>query len=345
MGRFRSPRNLLAHRTPFSRELTPPSSDWEDWDAETVMDSSSRPTSWAIPRTGSPFLNPPTLDDILTNAAPQPWTLAAFTAYLSQNHCLETLEFVMDTARYRTAHSQMMQVQICMGADHLCQLWDKIIRAYILPGSPREVNIPAPVRDRLLRLTNSATTPPNPTELDEAACIVRELMNDSVLVPFLESVVPVTVEAQVEEETKARQERTRLRIPKDLSFSDEISHSPIATMLPLFGKARTASRSNSGSSDSPEIDLTDDSMSPSSSHSAEPVTPPTTPPTSDFSFHSSPKAIHRAFSGTSWKKMGAKLGLGKRSKSRSRSPTLTAPSSHPGQVANSYPDQESQLSL
>ncbi|KAJ2975333.1 hypothetical protein NUW58_g8385 [Xylaria curta] len=287
------------------------------------MDPSSRPTSWAIPRTGSPFLNPPTLDDILSNTAPQPWTLTAFMAYLSQNHCLETLEFIMDAARYSATYSQILQEQTPFGMDHICELWEKIMRGYILPGAPREVNIPAPVRDRLLNLVYTASTPPNPSELDEASGIVRELMNDSVLVPFLESVVPVTIEAQVEEETKLRQERTRLRIPKDTSFSEDSSQSPIATILPLFGKGRASSRSNSGSSDSHEVEMTDDSMSPSSTPSTEPMTPPTTPPTSDFSFNASPKALQRALSGTSWKKVGAKLGLGRKNKSRSNSPTVT----------------------
>ncbi|KAI0402985.1 regulator of G protein signaling superfamily [Xylaria palmicola] len=345
MGKVSTRRSSLVYRTPFSRESTPPLPEPEDWDAETVMDSSSRPTSWAIPRTGSPFLNPPTLDDILSNTAPQPWTLTAFMAYLSQNHCLETLEFIMDAARYRATYSQILQGQVYLGMDHVCELWEKLIRAYILPGAPREVNIPAPVRDRLLGLLYTTSTPPNPIELDEASGIVRELMNDSVLVPFLESVVPVTVEAQVEEEMKARQERTRLRIPKDVSSSEESSQSPIATILPLFGKGRGMSRSNSGMSDSPEIEMTDDSLSPSSTPAAEPMTPPTTPPTSDFSFNASPKALQRALSGTSWKKVGAKLGLGRKNKFRSSSPAVSAPSSHPGQPSHPRPDQHSQTSL
>ena len=345
MGKVRSRRNSLVHRTTFFRESTPSASEIEDWDAETVMDSSSRPTSWAIPRTGSPFLNTPTLDAILSNTAPQPWTLGAFMAYLSQNHCLETLEFVMDAARYRATHSQMLQGQLYVGMDYICGLWEKIITAYILPGAPREVNIPAPVRDRLLNLVYTTSAPPAPTELDEATGIVKELMNDSVLVPFLESVVPVTVEARVEEETRLRQERTRLRIPKDVGSVEESSHSPIATILPLFGKGRTTSRSNSGSSDSPEVEMTDDSLSPSSTPTAEPVTPPTTPPASDFSFHSSPKAFQRALAGTSWKKVGAKLGLGRKNKSsRPNSSAVSAPSSHPSQSSQS-PDPNSQTSL
>jgi len=236
----------------------------------------------------------------------------------------------MDAERYRATHLQMLQGPVYFGTDYLCELWEKIIGAYILPGAPREVNIPAPVRDHLLGLVYTMSTPPDPTELDEAIHIVRELMNDSVLVPFLESVVPVTVEAQYEEEMKARHERTRIRIPKDSGSSDDSSQSPIATILPLFGKTRTNTRSNSGLSDSVDFEMTDDSSSPGSTPMAEPVTPPTTPPTSDFSFNPSPKALQRAISGTGWKKVGAKLGLGKKNKSsRSSSSSSNAPSSNP----------------
>ncbi|KAI1433074.1 regulator of G protein signaling superfamily [Xylaria sp. CBS 124048] len=341
MGKVRSRRSSPVHYIPFPRELTP-SSDSEDWDTETVMDPTSRPTSWAIPRTGSPFLNPPTLDDILSNTAPHPWTLSAFMAYLSQNHCLETLEFTMDAARYRATHHQLQQGHANFGVDHLCRLWEKIIGAYILPGAPRELNIPAPVRDSLLRLSYTPSTPPDPTKLDETTYIVRELMNDSVLVPFLESVVPVTVEAQAEEEFKARQERTRLRLPRDTASSEDSTPSPMATLLPLFGMGRSTSRSNSGSSDLPEIGMTDDSSNTSSSPKTEPVTPPTTPPTSDFSFNVSPKGLQRALSPTSWKRVGAKLGLGKKKSSRTTSSGANAPSSHPG-PSNTH--QNAQTSL
>ncbi|KAI1178165.1 regulator of G protein signaling superfamily [Nemania sp. FL0916] len=346
MGKVRSRRSPLVYRAPFSRELTPSSSDIEDWDTETIMDPSSRPTSWAIPRTGSPFLNPPTLDDILSNTAPQPWTLGAFMAYLSQNHCLETLEFVMDAARYGATYYQTLQGHTYLGMEYVCESWEKIIQAYILPGSPREINIPSPVRDRLLCLTYTVSAPPDPTELDEAAGIVRELMNDSVLVPFLESVVPMSADVQVEVEARTRQERIGLRIPKYVSVPEDSSYSPISTILPHFGKARTVSRSNSGSSDLPDVEMTDDSLSPSSTPSAEPMTPPTTPPTSDFSFNASPKALHRALSGTSWKKVGAKLGLGRKGKSsRSNSPAVSAPSSHPGESYHSRSSPGSQTYL
>ncbi|KAG7131198.1 hypothetical protein HYQ46_009731 [Verticillium longisporum] len=123
--------------------------------------TSSRPTSAALYSAGPLYhVNPPSLSQILTNTSHPPWTLAAFMAYLSQNHCLETLEFTMDADRYRNAYCQIITEQaspIADGNEHICSLWDKLMQAYIIP------------------------------ELDEAVTIVYELMNDSVLLPFIES--------------------------------------------------------------------------------------------------------------------------------------------------------------
>ncbi|KAI2620132.1 regulator of G protein signaling superfamily [Hypomontagnella submonticulosa] len=312
-------------------ELSPPSSISEDWDQETAMDT-SRPTSLAIPRTGSPFANPPSLTDILTNTAPPPWTLSSFMAYLSQNHCLETLEFILDADRYRATHHHIAQGRSRDGSTQICSLWRKVIDAYIMPCAPREVNLPAHVRDRLLSLPCCRANPPDPSELDEAVQIVRELINDSVLVPFLESVIPTSIESQQDVEIlDLRQGRSRLRIPRDITPGDESSQSPRASYLPLFitgHSNRAGNRSTSASVDTVDFDLlTDDSSSPNSTSGAEPMTPPTTPPTSDFAYGHSPSTLQRAISGNSWKKMGAKLGLTRKSKSIRRGGSTSA--THP----------------
>ncbi|KAI0595783.1 RGS domain-containing protein [Biscogniauxia sp. FL1348] len=347
MGRSRLRGSSPVYLTPSPRDFSPSSSSSirDDWDAETAMET-SRPTSLAIPRTASPFVNPPSLADILSDTAPQPWTLSAFMAFLSQNHCLETLEFILDAERYRTAYLQASQGQLYLGPEHICELWQKIIEAYIMPCAPREVNLPSDVRDRLLTLPYSTSEPTDPSELDEAVQIVRELMNDSVLVPFLESVVSTTAELHVEDGAhESRSGRSRLRVPRDVGTEEETSQSPRTSLLPLFGKGRGSNgalhRSASSSTESPEVDLTDDSNSPGSTSGAEPMTPPTTPPTSDFTFGSSPKSLQRAISGNSWKKVGAKLGLGKKSKSTRRSPQAGAPSSHPSAHSYTSVDQTS----
>ncbi|KAM0815037.1 putative RGS domain-containing protein [Seiridium cardinale] len=299
--------------------------------------SRSRPTSLAFPRTSSPGVKFPSLGEILSNTAPPPWTLSAFTAYLSQNHCLETLEFLMEAERFRKAHELQSTTparQLQFDEEDVCSLWHKIMQAYIMPYSPREVNIPAPVRDRLLELECSNSTVPQPSELNEAVSIVHELMIDSLLFPFFQSVTNHIAEAHNEEAMEERKSRSRLRIPRDLiSSPDEGSQSPKTSFLPLLlGRGspvanRPVSGSGSGSGfDLMEMDLVaDDSSSPNTTPGAEPMTPPTTPPTSEFTFNTSPNTLQRAITGNSWKRMGAILGLSKKSRSIRRSQPTNIP--------------------
>ncbi|KAI5864144.1 regulator of G protein signaling superfamily [Durotheca rogersii] len=343
MGISRLRGSSPVYLNPSPRELSPPSSILGDWDQATAMDT-SRPTSLAaIPRTSSPFANPPTLSEILANTAPPPWTLSSFMAFLSQNHCLETLEFILDAERYGATYYQIAHGRLSDGPEHICSLWRKVIDAYIMPCAPREVNLPAHVRDRLLQLSCCKSNPPHPSELDEAIQIVRELINDSILVPFLESVVPATISSQ-EEALDLRQGRSRLRTPRDPITSDEASQSPRAPYLPLFMMGRGSGTSHYSTSASMEMvdgDLiTDDSSSPNSTSGAEPMTPPTTPPMSDFSYHTSPNALQKAVSGNSWKKMGAKLGLTRKNKSSRRTgstPMQSEPSPRSTAGQASYP--------
>ncbi|KAK6825389.1 hypothetical protein PG987_012883 [Apiospora arundinis] len=207
------------------------------------------------------------------------------------------------------------------------------MQTYITPYGSREVNLPAPVRDRLLALSQSLPKPPTPSELNEAVTIVQELMSDSVLVPFCQSVTMAAAEQQSAEEVReVRHSRSRLRIPKELLSPDENSHSPKNTFLPLLTLARNSIHNRSSSiiaSEAADADLfTDDSSSPNSTPGVEPVTPPTTPPSSDFTFSTSPNGLQRAISGNSWKKMGAKLGLNRKSRSMRRSQPTNMPSAN-----------------
>ncbi|KAH9898620.1 hypothetical protein F4778DRAFT_792583 [Xylariomycetidae sp. FL2044] len=334
MGRSRLRRSSPVHPSLFIQRLSPPSSLHEDWDTETAMDT-SRPTSLAIPRTASPFISQPSLQDILSDCAPPPWTLSAFTAFMSHNHCLETLEFILDAERYKYAYFQHLQGMLQVGSDEVASLWAKIIEAYIMPCAPREVNLPAHVRDRLLNHPYTPSNPIDPSELDDAVQIVRELMSDSVLVPFLESVMPAVAESYAHDDAhESRQGRSRLRTSRDLAASgDDSSQSPISTFLPLFGIGRhggATQRSHSGSTETMELDLTDDSNSPNSTPGAEPMTPPTTPPNADFAFGASPNTLHRALTGNSWRRVGAKLGLGRKSKSGHRATQSGPTSAQPG---------------
>lgn len=244
---------------------------------------------------------PPTLTEILLDVASPPWTLSAFTAYLSQNHCMETLEFTLDLQRYAAAYDQIRSdgTSDPRGNEQLCILWEKLMQVYIVPCSPREVNIPSPVRDRLLRLSGRPN-PPHPEVLEEAGRIVHELMNDSLLVPFLESVSPMSLD-----------HHDQTRSPK----------------YPPYLDVSKGAASRSGSSNAFDSEgLTDDSDG-NSPPPMEPMTPPTTPPTTTDWGYASPGGLQRAMAAHNkgWKKVGEKLGFNRKSVSKpTKRPTPTS---------------------
>lgn len=161
----------------------------------------TRPLSVAIPKSSAvhgPYCpRRPNLREILANTSEAPWTLAAFMAYLSNNHCLETLEFTMDAGRYKKHFAKMMSRAGADGQppskdrEYVKALWSRLVDAYIRPNGSREVNLPSVVRDPLLDLTPE-DLPPRPETLDLAVTKIYELMEESVLVPFLNSVYPQT---------------------------------------------------------------------------------------------------------------------------------------------------------
>src|SRR5271154_1922743 len=134
-----------------SRETSPRcSSVLSDCDAddEGFMSSGdflpSRPLSLSIP-SGPYCPRRPTLQEVLSNTAPPPWTLTAFMAYLSQNHCLETLEFIMDAKRYGKHYQDMVERDShtplspqSPDCEYVRMLWQRLVDAYIAPNGPRE---------------------------------------------------------------------------------------------------------------------------------------------------------------------------------------------------------------
>lgn len=333
-----------------SPELSPRSSiTVSDWDADDERTMSSEdlipsgPVSAANPdiKNASEILGippRPTLADVLSNSAPHPWTLSAFTAYLSQNHCLENLEFTMDAERYRERYDEMLARTTRMSSqsnyeesEYLKMLWQRLIDAYIVPDGAREINIPFRVREKLLSLPNHVS-PPEPDVLETAVKIIYDLMEESVLVSFLNEVPsssrgPQTYSEQRNEqegtlkrrgsskERRLKRSRSRRRaspqsstmdVPFTLHTSPTSRTPTISTLTGLSKGNRAASHLSSGSGDA---SLTDDSTS-ASSLTGEPVTPPTTPPSSEIG-GSSPRGRTDA----TWKKM---LGWKKKSSSGMR---------------------------
>jgi hypothetical protein len=334
-----------------------------DWDADDEFMSSgdnlpSRPLSLAIP--AGPYCpRRPTLREVLANSAPPPWTLSAFMAYLSQNHCLETLEFTMDASRYRKHYETLREnsrglliTPSTEGCEYVRMLWQKLLDAYITPNGPREVNLPSDVRDRLVSAPNHFT-PPHPSQLDTAVRIVYDLMEESVLVPFLNSVsitrAPTAfstpyastddMASMVTQESRDNRSGSSSQSGYGSSSRETQTYSgPLRPSQPShlalaikrgFGSAYTSSTTSSAEAN--DDSYTDDSYSStadSPTSLGEPMTPPFTPPTSDSHESSADSSPKGRTDESAWKKMGFKWGLRKTRPSHT-SESSTSTSSYP----------------
>ncbi|RJE26552.1 hypothetical protein PHISCL_01064 [Aspergillus sclerotialis] len=335
--------------TPSSTPELSPTSSSSDSDSDEDMDpSGSRPHSLGAP-SGAFCPMRPTLAEVLSNSAPPPYTLSAFMAYLSQNHCLETLEFTLEAKRYRESYDSLARQSgessippDDSGNQHLRMLWQRLLKAYIFPGSPREINLPSAVRDDLLRHSDPSSPPP-PQQLDTSVKLIHDLMEESIFLPFLNSHSNVTQNIPLSDPMYSGDESvavvsnpglddhvaSRIRSKgKRLSPQSSIgelaspfsggghssrSNFPLNAIATLGkGSARTSGPVSSASGDSVSGVLTDDSGSLQSSVSAgEPMTPPTTPPSGEPNTHMAQSPKYRM--DNPWKKMGMKLGFKKRS--------------------------------
>jgi hypothetical protein len=312
----------------------------------------TRPLSVTIPfTTFSPVR--PTLDEVLSNTAPHPYTLSAFMAYLSQNHCLETLEFTMEAKRYGESYrsvSRMLEespvITDCLQSRHLRMLWDRLLGAYIIPDSPREINLPGEVRDSLIAEATSHRAP-TPDRLDPAVQRMHDLMEESIFMHFLNSHTSTgnftpaagrspyldADESRSWTNTSTDDIASQSTSPQEPGISPQSSMIDFASHRPSHAQGRS-SRGRSGilmkigprgsSGDLTSTGYSDDLGSmDSSSQAGDLMTPPTTPPSSDLSI--SP----RTRSEKTFKKMTLKLGFKKKqgnggSSRDQRSPTRDA---------------------
>lgn len=332
------------------REPTPPLSTSDNDTDDDIMDSTtsstssscSQPTSAAMAQV-SYGLRRPTLAEILSNKAPAPYTLSAFMAYLSQNHCLETLEFTMDASRYRKHFNSLnpanggSMTPDSDSCQYVRMLWQRLLDAYIAPNGPREVNLPCAIRENLLNIPNQQMPPP-PESLDQAVNIIYELMEESVLMPFLNScsscqAYSAPLKSQSSEDlymSGSLDERLLRRKnnsgspppPQELSQCSPISPSgsrprTISPFSAGLGWHRSSSHfpnSAEGSSANASGDslATDESMGTPNTN-ATPMTPPSTPPNSDSPISAgSPKYAKAAEK--SWKKMTGMLSSSRKKK-------------------------------
>lgn len=245
----------------------------------------------------------------------------------------------MDAARYRKYFNTLVAscdspkpIRDEEGCEFVRMLWQKLLDAYIVPNGPREVNLPCTVRNHILSLPCSRAPPP-PESLDSAVNIVYELMQESVLMPFITDCqqqsactdhCPWGVAAQSDENLYMRGslDERLLRRKRDTSppplldfMSNSYSsgstrqHRAASPFSANLGWHRISAPSSwgSGSGDS----LFDDNGTSSPGSYANPMTPPTTPPTCESmlgSTTSSPKhkTVDKAAKG--WKNMTGNLG-------------------------------------
>lgn len=136
----------------------------------------------------------PSLAEILSGAVPHPWSLRAFTVYLSQHHCLENLEFINEVSQYQESYKRWA-ADICASArspsrcEALLARRGYILDTYVTVAGSRGINLPCSIRDRLLSLPCSSV-PPHPSAFRPAVKAIYELIEDSVLAGFLSLPTP-----------------------------------------------------------------------------------------------------------------------------------------------------------
>lgn len=132
-----------------------------------------------------------TLDNILSNHSPTPYTFNAFLDFLIQNHCTESLDFISEAKAYPTIYNThwsspenrvIVRDPTLVGAQ-----WEALMKTYILPGSPSEINLPAYIREQLLGILDVTVSPPNPEQLDSAINHAYEILTEDALIPFIRS--------------------------------------------------------------------------------------------------------------------------------------------------------------
>ncbi|KAE8384756.1 hypothetical protein BDV23DRAFT_188894 [Aspergillus alliaceus] len=134
----------------------------------------------------------PTFDKVLNDVAPYPYTLKSFKAYLSQNHCSESLEFLEGMKQYKQAYRSALNLDGSSSSSRSSMLprllltWRNLLSVYILPGSLHELNISTEERNALLKYTD-ISSPPSPCVIDEAVGKIAQSLESSIFLPYLSS--------------------------------------------------------------------------------------------------------------------------------------------------------------
>jgi hypothetical protein len=234
MVKKKSTRTAWPYTPEPSPRLEPSNYQLIDIPEEFTMSEEEVPRARPISMMARGLISPsarPTLEDVLNNRAPSPYTLAAYTAFLSQQHCLETLEFTTEAKRYADKYDEasatLAGMPLTMETQEgweLIQDWQRILEIYIKPGAPREINLPSEERDDLIERSYEVK-PPCPDYLDAAVKRMYDLMSDSIFIPFCNSLkqIPYAQTYNVMSELEDRVDE-----PSRLTFDDRGMHRGMA---------------------------------------------------------------------------------------------------------------------
>lgn len=300
----------------------------------------------------------PTLQAILANQSPEPWTLDAFTSYCQQSMSAENINFVLEADRYTKRWHQWSDSKTLLSteanndrADELVRQWRNMLGDYVVSGAAQELNLEGGVRRTLTNILES-DLPPDPSQLRDAVSHTKKLIEDSVLPGFLNEIQPEgssdeNLDKEIHRDPRqGHSQSLNVIVPRpgsrpssredpaqSASFSSHfMNRSPAPSEhprpRPLGSPPRSRPKSmftrtkehSSSSSGTPGIDarILDDTAVASPVVSNAAST--SSPPMSP------PQAEHptRERSDSGWRKIGAKLGLRKkRSDSELRRPQST----------------------
>ncbi|KAI8375127.1 hypothetical protein BD560DRAFT_392775 [Blakeslea trispora] len=139
-----------------------------------------------------------TLEVVLSNQAPSPFSLEDFSDYLKSIYCCENLLFYQATIKYRALCSLYFGDTSFGFSDTSAQLlskndqshfrilkeeFDFILKEYVFNDAPQEINIPFEIRHQLLHLYQTQKLY-HPDLLSPASQAVVELLRVNAFIPF-----------------------------------------------------------------------------------------------------------------------------------------------------------------
>ncbi|OOQ86469.1 hypothetical protein PEBR_21211 [Penicillium brasilianum] len=132
-----------------------------------------------------------TLDDALSGQSSGPYTYNALLEFLTQGHCMETLNFISEAKSYRDLYSlYSISVDSCnliRDTTLVAKQWKRLISTYVSPESPSQINLPDDIREQLLEPGDAILSPPNPERLGLAIDYAYEIITEDALLPFTSS--------------------------------------------------------------------------------------------------------------------------------------------------------------